>query len=300
MLGLDVSSLPPRLHVGTSSFSAADWRGVFYPETMAAGDFLRHYSTQLRTVEIDATWHVMPSLRMVKAWTEKTPEQFVFSVKVPKIITHESYLQDCEEEWKQFFAALEPFGEKRGPILFQFQYVAKGKDAHEYATGEDFRRRFAAFAPQLPAGGKYVVEVRNEKWLGAPLYDLLRQHGVSLALVDYYTMPSGPVLLSRPLDPITGDFAYVRFLGNHHAMDLAVAQAREKGERQGDWDALLVDRRAEMRGWIPAIRDLLNRHLDVFAYFNNHYAGFAPGSIEQFIELWREGASGPEGVQSRS
>ena len=65
---LDHSFLPPSLHVGTSSFSAVDWSGVFYPSDLKPHDFLSYYAQKFRTVEIDATWHFMPNPKMVEAW----------------------------------------------------------------------------------------------------------------------------------------------------------------------------------------------------------------------------------------
>ena len=41
-----------------------------------------------------------------------------------------------------------------------------------------------------------------------------------------------------------------------------------------------------MRIWIPLIRQLLKRRIQVMGYFNNHYAGFGPGSIELFGKVW--------------
>ncbi|MBK8229780.1 MAG: DUF72 domain-containing protein [Candidatus Eisenbacteria bacterium] len=286
MIRFDLEDVPPGLRLGTSSFSSADWHGGFYPEGLPPAEFLLHYSSQLPTVEIDATWHMMPSVRMVKAWAEKTPESFVFALKVPKVITHELYLEDCTDEWNQFVRALEPLGTKLGPVLLQFQYVAKGKDPEEYRTGARFRERLARFLDLVPSGMRVAVEVRNEKWLGDPLYDLLRTHNVALALTAFYTMPSGPSLLAKA-NVVTADFSYLRFLGNHKSMDEAVANAREEGKRRGDWDSIIVDRTEEMRPWLPAIRDLLASKQDVFTYFNNHYAGFAPGSIDLFLRLWR-------------
>ncbi|MFN8548564.1 MAG: DUF72 domain-containing protein [Candidatus Eisenbacteria bacterium] len=291
MITIDRRPLPRSLRVGTSSFSSTDWHGGFYPVGMAPGEFLSHYATQLDTVEIDATWHMMPAVRTVKGWADKVPDGFTFSLKVPKHITHDRYLEDCDDEWNQFLRALEPLGPKLGPVLLQFQYFPKSKNAEEYRTGADFRRRLAHFLEQKPREMRAVVEVRNSTWLGEPLYDLLRGHGVALALVAFYTMPSGPELLRRA-DALTADFSYLRFLGNHREMDDKVARAREEGKRRGDWDELIVDRGEEVRAWIPTIRSLLDKQTDVFAYFNNHYAGFAPGSIDQFLKLWAE-SSGP-------
>lgn len=280
--------LPRGLRLGTSSYSSPDWCGTFYPAGLRPEEFLRHYATRYDTVEIDATWHAMPSRRTMEAWRDRVPAGFTFAAKVPRIITHDLYLQDCGEEWKRFLSLMEVLGEKRGPLLFQFQYVPAGRDPEEYRAGGDFLRRLEHFLPLLPEGWRFVVEVRNRGWVRAPLLDLLRSRGIALALTAYYTMPTLAELFAA-LDPITADFAYLRFLGNHRAMDQQIARAREAGRRERDWGELLVDRTEDLRAWVPPVRRLLDRVPEVLAYFNNHYAGYAPGSLEMFARLWTEG-----------
>lgn len=281
------TSLPAGLHIGTSSFSSADWYGVFYPGEISPAEFLSFYARLFHTVEIDATWHFMPSPKIVDGWARKVPEGFVFAAKVPKVITHEKLLKNCQDEWLHFMETMNRLGPKLGPLLFQFQYVAKRNDAHEYETGDEFRRRLEAFLPLLPEGNRYVVEVRNAKWLGSPLTDLLRSRNIALALIDHCRMPR-PARWFDLCDPVTADYGYIRFLGDHHAMDEHVAHKRETGEKTGDWNELVVDRTAEMREWVPLLDRLTGRVGDVYAYFNNHYAGFAPGSIELFLRTWEE------------
>jgi uncharacterized protein YecE (DUF72 family) len=286
-MALDLHGLPAGLRLGTSSFSNSDWLGRFYPAHLRPEEILTFYATVLHTVEIDATWHAIPSRRTVEAWRDRVPDGFTFALKAPKSITHERYLGDCAEDWSRFLALMEILGEKRGPVLFQFPYVARGRDADEYRHGGDFRRRLEQFLPQLPAGTRFAVEVRNRGWIDAALLDLLRGRGLALALTAYQTMPDAAELLRGP-DPLTADFGYVRFLGDHKAMDHMVARAREAGTRDRDWGELIVDKTEEMRGWIAPVRALLQRVPEVFVYFNNHYAGYGPGSLELFASLWRE------------
>lgn len=288
---IDLQHVPPSLHLGTSSFSTPDWRGVFYPKGTEAHEFLGHYATIFRTVEIDATWHFMPNPRTVEAWARKVPDDFVFSAKVPKTITHEKQLAGCEEEWEYFLQTMSVLGPKLGPLLFQFPYFAKRKDPQEHATGDGFRRRLEGFLPRLPESMRFVIEIRNPTWLNESLTELLRSRKIALALIDYVTMPRPAQWLER-CDPVTADFSYIRFLGDHHAMDNLVARRREEGKKRSDWDELVVDRTEEMGEWVPVIRNLVDRAGDVYAYFNNHYAGFAPGSIELFLKVWKESLSG--------
>ena len=125
--------------------------------------------------------------------------------------------------------------------------------------------------------------MRNAPWIAPPLLDLLRAHGVSLALSAYYTMPAPEKLFAGP-NPGTAGLTYVRFIGDHRKMDALVAQLRGEGRRAGDWSELAVDRTAEMTRWAEALKPRARG--PVLAYFNNHYAGFAPDSARLFRDLW--------------
>jgi len=245
------------------------------------------YSRQLSTVEVDATWYRMPTRSMVDAWNARTPQGFVFSAKVPRVISHEKYLEGCETELNEFVTIMSRLGDKLGPMVLQFPYVAKGKDPEEYATGARFLARLKKFARLLPGGFQWAVEIRNSRWVQSELLDVLRSHQISLVFIDYYTMDPLPKLFGRS-GILTAPFVYIRFLGNHKQMDAAVQQARKDGKRDSEWGSLLVDRTEQMKLWIPAIRDIATRQVPVYVYFNNHYAGYAPGSVELFARLWRE------------
>src|SRR5437867_5958106 len=241
---------PPNLLVGTSSWSNKDWSGSFYREGVEPGEMISVYSQKLPTVEIDSTWHHMPNQRMVDAWKARTPEGFIFSAKVPKVISHEKYLRDCEAEVKEYLSVMERLGDKLGPMVLQFPYVAKGKDPQEYETGADFSARLKAFAGLLPRELRRGVEIRNSKWLRPELLDTLRERNISLVFIDYYTMDPLPKLAHRK-ETFTADFVYIRFLGHHREMDEAVKNARLEGKRDKEWDSLLLDRTEEMKAWIP-------------------------------------------------
>ncbi len=286
---------PLNLLVGTSSWSSQDWCGRFYPESIRPGEMIACYSQQLPTVEIDATWHRMPTRGMVDAWKSRTAEGFIFSAKVPKAITHEKYLEDCEAELNEYITVMARLGERLGPMILQFPYVAKGKDPVEYQTGADFLSRLRRFAPLLPREFKWGIEIRNAKWVGPELLEILRAREISLVFIDYYTMDPLPKLMQRG-DIFTAPFVYIRFLGNHKEMDAAVKRAIDDGKRKRDWEDLIVDRSEQMRQWLPSIKEVVARQIPTYVYFNNHYAGYAPGSIELFARLYNEGAGLPAGT----
>jgi len=75
---------------------------------------------------------------------------------------------------------------------------------------------------------------------------------------------------------VTAGFVYIRWLGDRKGIEAKTQH----------WDRVIIDRAGEMQTWIPVIRQLLERRLQIMGYFNNHYAGFAPGSIERFYQEW--------------
>jgi uncharacterized protein YecE (DUF72 family) len=224
----------------------------------------------------------------VDGWRERTPEGFLLSSKLPREITHERGMVDCGDVARRYLGVMDRLGDRLGPVVAQFAYVAKGRDAQEYETGDDFRGRLEKFLEQWPSDKELAVEVRNAKWISAPLLDLLRERQVALVLSVYYTMP-GPERLFAGPDPLTTDLVYVRFLGHHRKMDELVEKLRSEGKRKGDWNELALDRSEEMSRWVAPLRERAESGTRVLAYFNNHYAGYAPGSAEQFVRLWTGG-----------
>ncbi|MBM3277170.1 MAG: DUF72 domain-containing protein [Candidatus Handelsmanbacteria bacterium] len=285
------AGLPPNLHLGTTSWTNPDWEGLIYPPGTPSQDYLEHYAKAFGAVEIDSTWYRIPSAKAVEGWQRRVPEHFHFAVKVPRLITHERNLVDCQGEMEEFLGIMRPLGSRLGPLLLQFEYIARGRDAGEHETGEQFRRRLAAFLPHLPTDQlRFTLEVRNAKWVRPELLELLRDHRVALALTSYYTMPDLAALRAR-LDPVSADFLYLRFLGDRKGMDEHVNEQIQSGRKQRHWDELVWDRREETGRWVAELKALLTQRpdLETYVFFNNHYAGYAPGSLELFAQAWAAG-----------
>ncbi|HUI39026.1 MAG TPA: DUF72 domain-containing protein [Candidatus Nitrosotalea sp.] len=261
------------IRLGTSAFTAAGWEGTFYPEGMKPADFLSHYATQFDTVEIDSTYYRTPSASAVRGWEAKTPEGFLFAAKVPQTITHEHVLVDCDKEFQGFVERMQLLGEKLGILLLQFPYFNK----MAFANVDAFLARLNPFLERLPEGVRFALEVRNKTWLGPKLYKPLADRGVALALIDHPWMPR-PSQLFVGADPITADFAYVRWLGDRKGIE----------EVTKTWDKTIVDRSSELTEWANVVYKITGRGVPVFAYANNHYAGNAPSTIRLFEKLMAE------------
>jgi uncharacterized protein YecE (DUF72 family) len=261
----------PNLRLGTSSWSSEDWVGTFYPPGTAPADFLGAYAQHYDTVEVDSTYYRIPSESVVRNWRARTPPGFIFAAKFPQVITHEKVLQDCREELANFLRTMSLLEDRLGPLLLQFPYFNK----KAFARPEDFLARLTPFLEELPGEFQYALEVRNKYWVNARLLDILRKKGVALALIDHPWMTPISQLVNK-LDVVTAGFAYLRWLGDRKGIE----------EKTQHWDRIIIDREDEMRIWIPVIRQLLKRKIQVMGYFNNHYAGFGPGSIELFGKVW--------------
>ena len=272
------------LRIGASSWSAPSWEGVFYPPGTPPASFLAHYARHCDTVEVAATFYRTPDGRMVDGWRERTPPGFTLAAKFPQLITHEKLLLDCAPERDAFLRVMERLGDRLGPLLLQFRYFRKD----EFPDPNPFIDRLEAFLPSLPPDRRYAVEVRNKTFVTARLLGLLRRHRVALALIDHPWF-FGVEQLMRREGVLTADFAYIRWLGDRKAIE----------KRTTRWDRLIVDRRRDMGRWIPAIRGMLDRGVTVYGYFNNHYAGYAIGSIDLFREMWEGATSAGAGVSGR-
>ena len=268
----------PNLRLGTSSWSSQDWVGGFYPAGTAAADFISEYAKHFDTVEVDSTFYRTPSAAMVRNWRARTPAGFLVAAKFPQVITHEKVMVDCANELAEFLKTMDLLGDKLGPLLLQFPYFNK----QAFPQPRDFLARLAEFLEQLPGDRAYAIEIRNKYWINDRFLDVLRARNISLALIDHPWMTPVDQLVAKQ-DVVTADFAYLRWLGDRKGIE----------EKTLHWDTVIIDRTREMETWIPILRRLLKRGIRILGFFNNHYAGFAPGSIKLFYEVWeRMGAGG--------
>jgi uncharacterized protein YecE (DUF72 family) len=263
----------PGILLGTSAFTANGWEGSFYPQGMQSRDFLSYYATQFATVEVDSTFYGCPSARTVNNWAARTPEDFIFSVKIPQAITHEKALVDCDSEFEEFVKTMDILGPKLGPMVFQFPSF----DRWKFPRQESFLAVLVPFLKKLPADHKFVVEIRNKKWLDAKFAEVLRVHNVALALTDTSFVPR-PWEMKEEFDMVTVVFTYVRWLGDRKGIE----------KQTTTWDKTVIDRSSDLKKWVDLLREMvMNKKLrKLFAFANNHYAGHGPATVKLFMELW--------------
>jgi uncharacterized protein YecE (DUF72 family) len=132
-----------------------------------------------------------------------------------------------------------------------------------YDFTPDYSRRLESLLGNLPSGTRYAVELRNRAWLTPDLRELLSNHNVALVLQDLYYMPR--------LDWITADFTLIRWLG------------RRKDIQR--FHQIQIDRTERLQEWAQRVNRFLKQGIDVYGYFNNHFAGHSPASVRQFAEI---------------
>jgi uncharacterized protein YecE (DUF72 family) len=162
-----------KICVGTSGYSYKEWKGKFYPGKISPGEMLRYYSERLSTVEINNTFYHMPTESVLLSWAEQVPDNFLFALKAPQIITHLKRLRNVESETDYLFSTLSVLDRKLGPVLFQFP---ASFHADISALGN--------FLNLVPANIPCAFEFRSASWLTAETLGLLRGKRCSLCIAD--------------------------------------------------------------------------------------------------------------------
>ena len=258
-----------RARIGTQGWNYPGWLGPFFPEGTRAADFLRLYARAFSTVEVDSTFYAVPSESTVRGWVERTQPGFAFALKLPREITHERRLRGAEDLLAEFVERARGLGDRLGPVLVQL-----GPD---FSPAEMPALR--GFLALLPPGLRVAVEFRQSGWISRETHDLLRDHGVALALSDGRWLPRSWLLalVRRP----TADFHYVRWMGPNR--DLT------------DFSRTQVDRTEELTAWARALGEA-PEGVDVFGYFNNHFAGHSPESARELQRMLGQHPTPPDEI----
>jgi uncharacterized protein YecE (DUF72 family) len=228
----------PPARIGCSGWNYADWRGRLYPEGLGTGRWLERYAEVFDTVEVNSTFYRLAKPDAVRRWVEQTPDDFVFSVKASRYLTHVRRLRQMKQGVERFYEAIEPLARspKMGPVLWQLPA--------NFRRDDELLRQALDALPE----GRHCFEFRHQSWFTREVYALLRSHGVALVIGDH---PEWPFQTHE----MTADWTYVRL---HHG----------RRGRRGNYS------RSELDEWVERIRRWKRRRT-VFVYFNNDWNGFA-------------------------
>jgi uncharacterized protein YecE (DUF72 family) len=236
------------IRVGTSGWSYDHWRGVFYPIGLAKNRWFDFYAKHFNTVEVNATFYRNFGDSTYRNWHDRAHEGFRYVLKVPRLISHRRRLHDTAELIAEFTRSAHLLGSRLGLLLLQLPPNLPCQPQLLDAALHDFK------IPSL-----VVIEFRDERWLNEEIFSLLRKRGAN------YCNPDQPGHELTTI--ITGDIGYLRLHGqrawytdNYSQEALCfVAETARKMEQQGA--------------------------REVFVFFNNDYAAFAPHNAMAFSQL---------------
>jgi uncharacterized protein YecE (DUF72 family) len=246
-----------QLYIGCSGWSYTSWQGPFYPTDINKNLQLPFYSEVFNYVEIDSTFYNIPTESTVRNWNKRTPDNFRFTVKFPKVITHDKRLMNAEKELSLFYDRMEPLKGKILALLIQLPPSFELKEGLESLRRSDF-----FFDDTF----RYAIEVRHRSWFNELAYNLFQNSNISLAWSQMDRLQTPPI--------VTTDFIYLRLIG-------------DRSIHESNFGKLQIDRRIEMEKWAEKIKETKNNEKDIktaIVAANNHYGGFGPGTVNIFRE----------------
>ncbi|WP_457622851.1 DUF72 domain-containing protein [Persephonella sp.] len=233
-------------YIGCSGFFYWHWKGRFYPPDLKPSKWFEYYVKFFNTVEINSTFYNFPKEKNLKNWMRKSPESFLFSVKVHRSITHNKRFKDVKDDLERFYKIVsEVLTDKLGVFLFQlppsFRYS-------EY--------NLKILIESLNLSYKNVVEFRHKSWWNNDVFKVFSKKGITFCSVNAPKLP-GEIIK-------TTDTVYLRFHG------------RDRWYKYYYTDD-------ELKTYAENIIKIKPRFL--YTYFNNDYEGNAPINAKNFKEL---------------
>jgi uncharacterized protein YecE (DUF72 family) len=235
--------------IGTSGFNYKDWREIFYPKGLAEKNWLAFYSQHYRTVEVNATFYRHFPRSVLEKWRNTTPDEFCFTLKGPRTITHYKQLQDIQVELDNFFESAAGLEDKLSVVLWQFP--------GSFRYSEETKIELDRFIEQLPHHCRQAFEFRHKGWFNDDLYSLLNRHNAGFVINDSSRFPAQ--------ESVTGNFVYLRF----HGPDRLYASSYST---------------SQLADWAHKIHTYM-KQVDVYAYFNNDFDGRAIRNADELKAL---------------
>ena len=242
----------PDFHIGTQGWNYDAWVGPFFPADTRPADFLSVYSRAFASVEVDSTFYGVPALTTFQSWYDRTPQDFIFSLKLPQEITHEQRLRDTLGIGETFYERARALKHKLGPILVQL--------SPDFDPGE--LPALVDFIGTIPSDIRFTIEFRHRGWITEGVIALLRDRNIGVTLVDGRWIPR-KMMLALARKP-TADFIYIRWMGPNR--DLV------------DYSRVQADRTREIDLWMEAIAELPSTVRDVYGYVANTFSGHSPAT----------------------
>ena len=246
-------------YIGTSGWSYSHWEDIFYPRDLSSNKRLEYFSRHFNTVEINYSFYHLPSEKAFLRWYSQTSDNFIFSVKLNRFITHIKRLKGVKSALNTFLERAMSLKDKLGPILVQFppnfsrtrENQSRLKRFFTYVDTFE-RKKSSHFKLRL------ALEFRHVSWFNPEGYKTLRKFKAALVLSDSSVFPKADIL--------TADFVYIRMHGpsSLFSSDYSKQSLQELAHK---------------------IMKRTQQGIDVYCYFNNDFSGFAVKDAQYLSHL---------------
>lgn len=179
-----MTHLKKHWYIGCSGFHYKDWKEFFYPKGLPQRLWFDYYAERFNTLELNVTFYRFPQLKFLQNWHEKAPEDFVFSAKVPRLITHYKQCRECHSLIGDFYGTLrEGLKEKLGCVLFQMPPQLQYSE-------EALERILTHVDPSFTN----VLEFRHSSWWNQSVYDTLTKSNIIFCGHSYPNLPDEAII----------------------------------------------------------------------------------------------------------
>jgi len=275
------------VRVGTSGWNypsgKGTWNGLFYPKTRSkrAGtegfDELRFYAEHFNTVEVNSTFYGQPRTDVARAWAERTPAGFDFSVKLYQKFTHPKMFKTAltkgmsagekddfldalsrpnQPDLDDFRRGIDPLASsgRLGALLAQFP--ASFKDS---AASRDYLMNLLGAFADYPV----AVELRHKTWSDriADTLTLLNTFGAAWVQIDE---PKFRFSIRQNYLPNVTSFYYMRL----HGRNAAQWWKHDKSEDRYNY-LYTAGELQEFSETAKAAKELVKKS---YLYTNNHFS----------------------------
>lgn len=283
------------IHIGISGWRYKPWRGDFYPEGLTQKRELQFASRAVNSIEINGSFYALQTPARYAEWYADTPEDFMFSVKAPRYITHTLRLNDVHGPLANFFASgVLELKDKLGPFLWQFppnfkfdpllfeaflkQLPADTLQAAALARQHEPRLNGkASLKPHGTRPVRHAVEIRHTSFAVPEFVQLLDKYGVALVVAD--TAGKWPYL-----EDVTADFVYLRLHGDKqlYASGYTDEALQRWGDRIDCWRHGKQPADAHLAA--PQHKPRARKSRDVLCFFDNDIKVRAPFDARHLLE----------------
>lgn len=261
------------LLIGTSGFSYPDWKGAFYPETLPSRRWLEFYATRFGAVEINLTFYRPASAATLGRWRDVVPDDFAFTFKASRTITHDRKLADCRTELETFVRGLEPLNRRPACLLFQLP-PSLTVEPDRLST---FLETASAVFDSTASRPRPAIEFRHPSWYRAETFELLRRHDWTVVVHDMMKA-GGWNVVGETLAAGEARWSFDEFLAAE-VPSLYLRFHGPTGRYRGDYGE------RKLKRWALLAAEARARGLPALCYFNNTTAAAAVRDAEVFAGL---------------